>query len=409
MKRIHPPPRRVAEMQGLQGPFGFTEKLLQKIWLLGLFERRAARLVDGAALEVLAPGRWNLLGGPDFRGARLRLDGREVTGDVEVHFHAADWAKHGHDRDPAYAGVVLHVVLYEPAPGSPAPRTSGGRTLPQLALLPWLHCSLEEFAGDEAIEALAHRPAVQLAEELLELEPAERLARLQEAAGQRWRQKLHFAQVRLARLGWEEACHHTALEILGYRGNRVPMLAVAERHPLAAWRRAVPAPAELWAAGGDCWQRQGVRPATPPHRRLAQYAAWVAAVPDWPERWRNWTAAEVLTLGGDGVGEVARMRRECGLAAWREWIGRQVTGGAIGGSRQDTLVVNGLLPLLAAHSGVRLFQRWFCWYPGEVPDRLVRALRLAGVCDRGAAPLHEGAVQGMLQLSLDRPEGFGPD
>ena len=86
--------------------------------------------------------------------------------------------------------------------------------------------AFEEFAADDAMEARVLRHAVQLAEALLELPLAERLERLRAAAERRWKQKVHFAEVRLARLGWEEACHHTALEILGYRFNRAPMLVI---------------------------------------------------------------------------------------------------------------------------------------------------------------------------------------
>ena len=66
----------VAEIQGLYGPFTFSERLLQKIWLRGEFDAAHAVLEDGRPLRVLHPGRWNLLGGPDFRDARLSFGGR---------------------------------------------------------------------------------------------------------------------------------------------------------------------------------------------------------------------------------------------------------------------------------------------------------------------------------------------
>jgi len=71
-------PRRRG-VQGFYGPVFFPEQLLQKIWLRGEFDRAAARTMDGRALAILHPGKWNRLGGPDFRGGRLRLgdsDGR---------------------------------------------------------------------------------------------------------------------------------------------------------------------------------------------------------------------------------------------------------------------------------------------------------------------------------------------
>ena len=399
------PAGRVEELQGLYGPYAFPERLLQKIWLLGLFDTRGACLADGRTLEVLAPGRWNLLGGPDFRGARLRIDGRETTGDVEVHFHAVDWARHGHGGDPAYDEVVLHVVLFEPHPGEPPPRTAAGREIAQLVLLPWLHCNLEEFAADDAVEALAQRDTVRLAEVLLALEPADRTARLHEAAEKRWKQKIHFAEIRLARLGWEAACHHTALEILGYRFNRAAMLAVAEQYPLAAWRAGLDEAAAL-AAGGQLWRRQGVRPANSPRKRLEQYRNWVAAVPDWPQHWLHWAEPADLAVPDDAFANIAKTRRNHALGDWRAQLETRIVGHAVGGARLNTLIGNGLLPLLAAQTGCHAFARWYCGEAGEVPDSVLKALRLAGVCGRGAAPRHEGAAQGMLQLALERPAGW---
>ena len=143
----------VAEFQGEYGAYSFSEKLLQKIWLRGAFDRAALTTSDGVRVRVHHPGRWNLLGGPDFKDARLRLgDGPELTGDIELHLHAKDWAVHGHASDPAYDRVILHVVLFPPDPGQ-CTRARDGRELPVVALLPLLHHDLEQFAAEEAVEA----------------------------------------------------------------------------------------------------------------------------------------------------------------------------------------------------------------------------------------------------------------
>ena len=68
--------QQVAEVQGLYGPFTFPEVLLQQIWRRGEFQQTAIRTTEGKVLDVLHPGRWNRLGGPDFRSARLRLQGK---------------------------------------------------------------------------------------------------------------------------------------------------------------------------------------------------------------------------------------------------------------------------------------------------------------------------------------------
>ncbi|MDR0353801.1 MAG: DUF2851 family protein [Opitutaceae bacterium] len=314
----------VAEVQGLYGPFSFPEILLQQIWLRGEFDATRLVVADGRAVQVLHPGRWNRLGGPDFKQARLRIGGEAVTGDVEVHLHAEDWTRHRHADDPAYAGVVLHVVLFPGRAALPAvSRGAGGRGIPVATLLPLLWHDLEEYAADAAVERLARHPMARAREELLAMREDELRAELGRLASERWARKVHFAKVRVARLGWEEACHHAALEILGYRANRAPMLAVATGWPLAVWRKntggataaqaitsvpSMPAgnpigcqPASTACDGGSAgegfadavfeeisargaWSQQGARPANHPRARLRQYARWVAASQDWPAR-----------------------------------------------------------------------------------------------------------------------------
>ena len=55
-------------------------------------------------------GKWNLSEeGPDFRNARLIIDGAVVDGDIEVHFEPKDWQKHKHHL--FFALLLLHVML----------------------------------------------------------------------------------------------------------------------------------------------------------------------------------------------------------------------------------------------------------------------------------------------------------
>lgn len=396
----------VAELQGIHGAFSFPERLLQKIWLRGDFDRGAARLPDGRQVRVLSPGRWNLLGGPDFRQARLRFGTGEgapvVTGDVELHLHASDWDAHGHARDQAYDDVVLHVVLFPPPPGS-VTVGAGGSSIPVLALLPLLHRGLEEFAADEAVEQLADRVLARLPDELARVPAEDRRRLLDDHAARRWRQKVHFAALRLRRLGWETACHQSALEILGYRFNRAPMLRLAASHPLPDWRDQPPDPAALVATEAEAWSLQGVRPANRPLVRLRQYAAWVARVPRWPEAWRKLAGA--LGPGSpSGPTGTSAVRRADDFGGWREQVAETVCGGAIPGTRLDTLICDGLLPLAAA-DGVAVEaaeQRWRHWFPGDLPPSLRRVLVAAGVCDGAVHPLSHGAAQGALGWLIER-------
>lgn len=94
----------------LDPTFPYREELLQFIWEQRLFEPRNLNTVDGEEVEVLRPGRLHRNSGPDLVEAQVRIGGQLWAGNVEVHIRSSDWYVHGHQRDPAYDGVVLHVV-----------------------------------------------------------------------------------------------------------------------------------------------------------------------------------------------------------------------------------------------------------------------------------------------------------
>jgi len=395
----------VAEIQGLYGPFIFPEKLLQKIWLRREFATDRLACADGRPLEIIDPGRWNLLGGPDFKDARLRLAGRPVTGDVELHLRAGDWLAHGHTADPAYDRVVLHVVLFPPAPGAPAVRTSAGVALPALVLLSRLHHDLEEYATDAAVEALAARDDFTDLEALGCRPWAERSRLLRELADGRWRQKVRFAGLRIARLGWSAAGHHTALEILGYRFNRAPMLRIAGAFPLEQWPElGEDQLGRLLAAEAGTWSVQGVRPANHPRARLRQYGHWGRTRPDWPARLEAAAGAmrDAAIRPDCPTGEA---RRLLDLSALKLRLAREILDGAVGGSRLDNLFCDGFLPLLAAQTGQNLQPWWFHWYAGDLPGRLPAGLKTLGITDGRTQPLCHGFAQGLLGWRLEREQG----
>jgi hypothetical protein len=390
----------VAELQGLYGAFAFPERLLQQVWSRREFEDEAAAVTDGRRLRLRHPGRWNHLGGPDFAGARLRLgDAPEMIGDVEVHLRAGDWEAHGHAADPAYDLVCLHVVLFPPSPGQ-VTRGAGGRIIPTLVLWPLLRRSLEEYAADAAVESLARRPLAAWVEEFARGADGGVESSLVCHARERWRLKVHFARLRVAQLGWDDACHHAALEILGYRFNRAPMLRIAGLHPLPEWAVGKVDPATVWAGQASGWSRQGTRPSNHPRRRLAQYAAWVRRCPTWPVALRDLGPDLVAAASGIGSGTV-RARSRLGLIRWRDRLSGVLGGGAVAGSRLDTLICDGALPLLAILREEQLFPWWWHWHAGDLPPRVVAGLRALGGGVLGS-PRTQGASQGLLGWLIAR-------
>jgi hypothetical protein len=387
--------RGVAELQGLYGPFSFPEKLLQKIWLQGEFDRSRSVILGGGKIEIVDVGRWNLLGGPDFKLARLRFEnGDEIVGDIEIHLHASDWKTHRHAEDPAYDDVVLHVVLFPPSPEHVTVGV-GGRKIPVLVLLPLLLHDLEEYAAEHAVEMLANRPASQIIEKLGPLSAEALTELLGRHARERWRQKVRFARMRVERLGWEAACHQTALEILGYRFNRAPMLRIATAFPLRFWTKDDGCNAdEVFAIELGRWKLQGLRPANSPRVRLQQYANWTRFRRDWPDRLENWNSRlpEVTSPEPTSV-----VRRGHAFTRLRTMLSEEICGHALGGTRFDNLVCDGFLPLLAVRTtdDAMPLGVWLHWFAGDLPPIVPKALKQLGVFDR-KHPVCHGPAQGLL-------------
>ncbi len=410
----------LAEMTGLRGAFVFPERLLQRIWSRGDFNQRGLRLRDGRPLRIVRRGRWNGLAGPDFFDGEFRVGeggaSESLRGDVEVHLRAGDWDQHGHAHDPAYDGVVLHVVLF------PATRewTCGraGRRVPILELLPLLGRDLEAYAEEAAVEGLAGRPASRLRAALAHASAERIAAEVSIHALRRWERKVALARAALEARGWEQACHQSAMEVLGYRFNRDPMNLVAERWPLAEWRAGRVGVEEAWQSEQTRWRSAGVRPANQPRARLSQYLAWVNARPDWPDRLAElglewgaaWACASEAARAAADSTQRSRRRRGLAIAHWRKRLSAEVAAGCVGGTRIDTLICDSWLPLLAARFSAApemdatIWQKsWMDWPPGDAPSELLRLAREYAVGAAGAPSglpvgdvLGQGDLQGLL-------------
>jgi hypothetical protein len=215
--------------EGTQG-FQFRERFLHILWN----EQRLGidlRTDDGRRLDVVSPGIWNVEAGPDFRQAVLRFDGEIVRGDVEVHRTPADWQRHGHDGDPNYDDVVLHVV-WEDSPGArPA--------LPHLALADSLDGAWRDLFAE--LQADLYPEAKRIAPGRCALQWAstedERIVRLLGVAGlARFEDKTLRLQRRAAAVGEEQALYEELFGALGYKANRDAFRALARNVPLTALR-----------------------------------------------------------------------------------------------------------------------------------------------------------------------------
>ena len=201
-------------------PAAYSEHALSVLW------SRAHTLADaliteaGERLRVIYPGRPGTSAGPDFRDAVLLTDdGSAVTGDIELHTSAPGWYSHGHDSDPNYNGVVLHVV-FSPK-GHADTRMGSGLSAPVLAL--------QAVAGrlDEARDTAP--PNMPILDALHN--DADIAATLDAAGDARFLAKSHGFALDMAQIGADETLYRGIMDALGYATNRKPFRALAQRVP----------------------------------------------------------------------------------------------------------------------------------------------------------------------------------
>lgn len=106
------------------------ERLMQYVWQHRLWPQSHLRTVGGQPVRIIDPGRLNTDAGPDFFNAKVVIDGHTWVGDIEIHVRASDWHRHGHQNDPAYNSVILHVVDRDDMPIV----RSDGQTIPQMRM-----------------------------------------------------------------------------------------------------------------------------------------------------------------------------------------------------------------------------------------------------------------------------------
>lgn len=386
----------VAEVPGEYGPVAVPEMLIQKIWWRGDFRKEGLQTLDGRPVKIVYPGRWNRQGGPDFLEAELEIGEQRRIGDVELHFYRGDWEAHGHDQNPSFVGVVLHVVVFDPrGRGRPVRRIDGVEPA-ECILAPLLPLDLEAYAQADVLRQLEGRDVLELAAPLLELSLEERRAHLREEARSRWNEKVARMRARIREVGWRAALHNEALMTLGYSKNRRGMHAVAQRLPLESWAQDPNIVQKARAIKEASWTMAGVRPANYPVVRLAQYARWVRFAPNWPDLLRDWVWEVEDPRWEETTGVFRRRSR---MSDFREKTSRELANEAIKGTRWSTLINDVFLPALGASSEDPVWGAlWYHSNAGDMPDAAKEFLRVMGLHRKAASwPLSNGSFQGCFR------------
>ena len=87
------------------------EEFLHFLWKYGLFDKEKLLDSEGNRIIIINPGEYNRDAGPDFFNARIAVAGTIWAGNIEIHLRSSHFDMHGHQNDPVFDNVILHVVL----------------------------------------------------------------------------------------------------------------------------------------------------------------------------------------------------------------------------------------------------------------------------------------------------------
>ena len=424
-----------------------SERLLQSIWQHQCLRRERLKTADGKTVRILHPGFASVEGGPDFQGAVVQIgDGAPRSGDVEIDLCASSWRGHGHDRNPNFKNVLLHVVWNEARQPATAPVV-----LPLKNSLDAPLAELNSSFQNESLRVLPERLRGKCRVPLCELNETRLAELLGEAARVRFHLKAAQFSARARHVGWEQSLWEGLFRALGYKHNIWPMQNLAESRP--RWANSTNSvfvlqarllgisgllPTELTRAGKsadyhvrqlwDCWWREregfrdcilprtiwkfhGLRPANHPQRRLALAAHWITSG-DLVQKLEYWCTDErpdkSMSASLRGIFEVERDE----FWSWH-WTFRSARlkkpQPLLGGARVTDLAVNVILPWLWARAAEgkseklqRVIEhRYFAWPAGGDNSvlRLARQ-RLLGI-GQSRAFQSAAAQQGLMQIVRD--------
>ena len=437
------------------------EQLLQAIWQQQRLRRDQLRTLDGRPVRILHPGFLSVEGGPDFRGAVIQFDGQPpVSGDIEVDLQATGWTAHGHDKNPTFRSVILHVIWSAPKKAIAGP--------PALAVADILDAALNELAtwlGGESTPALPEEFRGRCAAPLRELSQDQLQELLRQAALVRLRGKAAHLAARARDGGWEQSLWEGLFRALGYKHNTWPMQRLAElRSRWSDGAKSAPEfqsrllgianllPPELTRARADAdvfvrqlwdrwwrerdafedcqlprsvWRMHGIRPLNQPQRRLALAAHWLAT-DDLVTALEKW-CAESIVPHALRLSTGAKARKSAAPSAtltkilhprrddfWSHHLTLRSPRSAkpqllLGDARVTDLAINVILPWLFArakegqNAGLQTaIESTYCEWPAAEDNSVLKLARMRLLGGTSPKLFRTAATQqGLLQIVRD--------
>ena len=202
------------------------EILLHYTWKHKLLPLRELTTTDGRTVEVIDPGLHNHNAGPDFFNAKVKIGETLWVGNVEIHDRASDWNQHGHDKDPRYDNVVLHVCELVDT----EVQNSKGQYIPQMQLSVPQHVK-EQY--EELLHSDQYPPCYKIIPDLTRLMVHSWMAALQTERLERKTEDIR-RRAELCGGSWEDAYFVTLARNYGFGINSDTFEQWALNVPLSA-------------------------------------------------------------------------------------------------------------------------------------------------------------------------------
>jgi hypothetical protein len=199
-----------------------TERLVSRLWQSHVIRYPVADTSEW--LHIIFPGRSSNNSGCDFKDAVFGLNGRIISGNVEVHVKSSQWQSHGHHQDPKYNNIVLHVVWQQ---DSLTPTLlQNGRAIPTVCLGSFITSPLDEL-NDLSANPPCSCPAVR------RYSNNDNLYKVLTTAGmKRFRSKITSFRKALNKEDAGQVAYRGIARALGYAQNAEPCQELARRLPI---------------------------------------------------------------------------------------------------------------------------------------------------------------------------------
>ncbi len=207
----------------MDSPSIIKEDFLHYVWKTRQFKLTDLKLVDGRSCSILNFGNHNMDAGPDFSEGIIEIEGIQWAGNIEIHVVSSLWNQHGHQDDPAYDNVILHVVLDDDLPV----KRKDGTLIPTLELNDLIHPTLfNNYA--RLLSSAGWIPCHNL---IHKIDPGKASLWINKVGIERLERKTSEIEKILSQVNqdWEQLCFIMLSRYLGAKVNILPMELIARQ------------------------------------------------------------------------------------------------------------------------------------------------------------------------------------